>query len=86
MKVNIFLDYQSAKVHYFFMTPLPKKTSHGGKRAGAGRKPRYENPVMIAARVPAKICDKLDRFAEANGLTRSEAVVEAVRRLRLARE
>ena len=41
---------------------------------------------MIAARVPAKICDKLDRFAEANGLTRSEAVVEAVRRLRLARE
>ena len=63
------------------MTPSRKKTSHGGKRVGAGRKPNYVNPVMIAALVPTKLRDKLDSFAKANGLSRSQAVVEAIRRL-----
>ena len=66
------------------MTRSPKKkNTHGGKREGAGRKPKHEDSTMIAARMPAAICAKLDRFAESNGLTRTEALIEAIRRLRL---
>ncbi len=65
---------------YFDMTKTRKK-SHGGQRAGAGRKPLYDNPVMIAASIPTKLRDKLDRYAKANGLSRSQAVVEAIRQL-----
>ncbi len=63
------------------MARARKTITHGGKRAGAGRKPKYENAVMIAAAVPEKLRTKLDDFAEANGLSRSEALVEAIRRL-----
>ncbi len=63
------------------MTPSLKKQSHGGKRIGAGRKPKYDNPIMIAGLVPIKIREKLDTFATANDLSRSQAVVEAIRRL-----
>ena len=64
------------------MSISSKKTSHGGRRNGAGRKPKYENAVMVAAAIPAKLREKLDHFAEANELSRSEAIVEAIRRLR----
>ena len=40
---------------------------------------------MIAALVPIKLRDKLDSFAKANGLSRSQAVVEAIRRLEVDR-
>ncbi len=65
------------------MTQTHKKHSHGGKRSGAGRKPTYENPVRIGASVPAKLREKLDRFADANDLTRSQALVEVIRRLKV---
>ena len=57
------------------------RRQHGGKRPGAGRKPTYERPVTVAARISKKLRDKLDRFAQENGLTRSAALVEAVKRL-----
>ena len=64
------------------MSRTPKTKTHGGKRAGAGRKPKYEKPVMIAALVPSNLRDKLDRFAKANDLSRSQAIVEALRQLK----
>jgi len=64
------------------MSRTPKTKTHGGKRAGAGRKPTYEKPVMIAALVPSQLRDKLDRFAKANDLSRSQAIVEALRQLK----
>ncbi len=63
-------------------TKARKKGQHGGKRPGAGRKPIYDNPVMIAAAIPVKLRDKLDQFAKARGLSRSQALVEAIRQLR----
>ena len=80
---NFFLPFRSTGEHIVAMCPLPKRNTHGGKRPGAGRKPTCEDPVMIAAQVPAKIRDKLDRFAEANDMSRSAALVEAIRRLKL---
>ena len=64
------------------MSQTSKKPSHGGKRAGAGRKPQYDEAVMIAALIPTKLRDKLDRFAKSRGLSRSQAIVEAIRQLK----
>ena len=63
------------------MTRSSNKNLHGGKREGAGRKPQYDDAVMIAALIPAKLREKLDRFAKAKGISRSQAVVEAIRQL-----
>jgi hypothetical protein len=76
------LDYFIAKGHSLLMSQTAKKKSHGGKRAGAGRKPQYDEAVMIAALIPAKLRDKLDRFAKAKDLSRSQAIVEAIRQLK----
>jgi hypothetical protein len=60
-----------------------KKGQHGGKRAGAGRKPT--NPegrtVIVTASVPDALVEQLDRLAEKRGWTRSAAVTEAIRGL-----
>ena len=56
---------------------------HGGRRAGAGRKP--SNPEgrtgFLGATVPEALIAQLDELAEKRGWNRSEAVTEAVRRL-----
>jgi hypothetical protein len=59
------------------------KKSHGGKRAGAGRKPA--NPegvtILVTVSVPGGLMDRLDRLGDQKGWNRSEAVTEAIRRL-----
>jgi hypothetical protein len=79
---NFSLDYFIAKAHSLLMSQTSKKKGHGGKRAGAGRKPQYDKAVMIAALIPTKLRDKLDRFAKAKGHSRSQAIVEAIRQLK----
>jgi metal-responsive CopG/Arc/MetJ family transcriptional regulator len=65
---------------------MAKKVAHGGRRKGAGRPPKEDGKtVVIAASVPEELAVDLDRFAEANGWSRSKAVTEALRGL-LARK
>ena len=79
---KVFLDYFTSKAHSFSMSRTSKKQAHGGKRAGAGRKSKYVDPVMVAALIPAKLRDKLDRIAESKGISRSQALVEAIRQFK----
>ncbi len=62
---------------------MAKKKQHGGKRAGAGRKP--ESPdgptVLVAVTVPSGLMDQLNALAEKNGWNRSQAVTNAIRGL-----
>lgn len=56
---------------------------HGGARKGAGR-PRLHGTAItktVAASVPEPLINGLDRWAKTQGLTRSQAVTEAIRRL-----
>ena len=58
-----------------------KKSKHGGKRVGAGRKPIEGKTVLVAARIPTKLRDKLERIAKSKGISRSQVIVEALRKL-----
>jgi hypothetical protein len=65
---------------------MAKKRQHGGKRAGAGRKPIHpEGPtVVLAASVPSSLVELLDLLAANQGWNRSEAVTEAIREMLIA--
>jgi hypothetical protein len=62
---------------------MAKQPQHGGKRAGAGRKPVHPEgrTIVVAASVPSGLVEKLDALAEKRGWNRSEAVTEAIRGL-----
>lgn len=61
---------------------MAKKTTHGGKRPGAGRPANPEGPaVTVAVSVPAPLVAQLNELAEQNGWSRSEAVTRAIRKL-----
>ena len=57
--------------------------THGGKRAGAGRKPSYPEgaTILVTVSVPGGLVERLDAIADQKGWNRSEAVSEAIRRL-----
>lgn len=57
--------------------------THGGKRAGAGRKPTHPEGVtmLITVSVPSGLVERLDALGNQKGWNRSEAVTEAIRRL-----
>ena len=80
--VKLFLAFSAFPPHYFFMSKSFKKSKHGGKRAGAGRKPIDGETVLVAARIPTKLRDKLERIAKSKGISRSQAIVEALRKLK----
>lgn len=63
------------------MAKKPRKKQHGGKRPGAGRKVTDpDGPAQkVSLSLPAGLLEKLDERAAASGLTRSQAVAEAVR-------
>jgi len=62
---------------------MAKKTAHGGKRKGAGRK--ADNPEgktkVVAATVPEKLVKELDRYAKSKKWNRSRAITEGIRLL-----
>ena len=62
---------------------MAKKTQHGGKRIGAGRKPVHPEgrTVTVAATVPEGLVERLDLFAERREWNRSKAITEAIRGL-----
>jgi hypothetical protein len=49
------------------------KTGRGGNRPGAGR-PKKEPTVVITARIKETLQVKLNRIAESNSITRSDAI------------
>lgn len=65
------------------MAKKPEKSAVGGARPGAGRKRLYgkSETQTIAAAVPVPLVGQLDKWAEGQSLTRSQAVAEAIRRL-----
>jgi hypothetical protein len=60
---------------------MAKKLKHGGKRAGAGRKPSSPDgpTILVAVTVPETLMERLDAIAERNEWNRSKAVTEAIR-------
>ncbi len=59
-----------------------KKPGRGGAREGAGRKVGPDGPVVvIAASVPQSLASDLAGYAEAQQVTKSAVVVEALRGL-----
>ena len=57
---------------------MAKKAQHGGKRPGAGRPPKDDKTVVIAASIPGALASDLDSLAKAKGWSRSRAVTEAL--------
>lgn len=58
-----------------------KKKTHGGRRKGSGRKPKYHEPAQrVTTKIPCSIVRKLDKRADATGRSRSELIVESVRK------
>jgi Ribbon-helix-helix protein, copG family len=59
------------------------KADHGGKRAGAGRKPidPKSQSVTIALSLPESLLERLDAVAAKHNWNRAEAVREAIRGL-----
>lgn len=54
-------------------------STHGGKRAGAGRKAGpLGRRVNVALRLPEQVAEALSREAEARDITRTEAIERAV--------
>ncbi len=61
-----------------------KKPQHGGKREGAGRKSTAHpegRTKPIGGSVPTSLVEQLDEWAKKNGVSRSGALTEAIRRL-----
>lgn len=55
-----------------------KKASHGGARAGAGRKATLEKPVKVLVTLERGQARKLDRLCKRTGSNRSAAVREMI--------
>ena len=57
-----------------------KAKTHGGKRAGAGRKPHVDGPMTIMAiTIPQVVFDRLEAYRKKTGDTRSALAVELIR-------
>ena len=67
---------------------MVKQRQHGGKRAGAGRKPVHPEgrTVNLGASVPEGLVEQLDEYAAEHGWNRSEAVTNAIRGLLAAKK
>ena len=59
-------------------------SKRGGKRPGAGRKPKYQsgNTREISIRLPPAAIEKIDADAARLGISRSEAIARRLLRIR----
>ena len=56
------------------------ETTHGGRRDGAGPKPKYhEATIQTAIRLPVSLAAQLRTEAERRGVSRSDVIVEMLR-------
>ena len=51
-----------------------KKSTRGGRRPGAGRKPTLKDPVTLSVKIEAEVSDALVDLAAKKGLSFSEYV------------
>lgn len=56
-----------------------KKSTVGGARPGAGRKPLYDEPLKQIGQAPASLVDALGRRAKKNGESRAQLVIRLLR-------
>lgn len=57
--------------------------SHGGKREGAGRKPRNTPRETITVRIESEHAEKFRAICKARGNSQSEQFTEFIKRARL---
>ena len=55
-----------------------KKSTRGGRRPGAGRKPTLKDPVTLSVKIESWVSDALVELAEASGVTFSTYVREVL--------
>jgi hypothetical protein len=55
-----------------------RKTAHGGRREGAGRKPTLDQPSLVVLRCEARQVEALDAYAKAHGLPSRSAAVRTI--------
>ena len=56
------------------------EATHGGRRDGAGPKPKYNEPtIQTAIRLPASMADWIITEAARRGVSRSDVIVEMLR-------
>ena len=54
--------------------------THGGRRDGAGPKPKYNEPtIQTAIRLPVSLATQLRSEADRRGVSRSDVIVEMLR-------
>lgn len=59
---------------------MAKKAQHGGAREGAGRPQKQDGKtVVVAVSVPGGLAQDLATYAEAQGLSKSAVVTEALK-------
>lgn len=61
----------------------PRSMSHGGKREGAGRKPRSEPREAVTVRLEPKHAEKFRAICEAKGHSQAEQITEWIKRARV---
>jgi len=57
--------------------------SHGGKRKGAGRKPRLEARETITIRIEPEHADKFRQICKAKGRSQAQQFAEWIKRARI---
>lgn len=57
--------------------------SHGGKRAGAGRKPRPEPLEAITIRINPEYAERFKAICKSHGISQASQIVEWIKRARL---
>lgn len=55
-----------------------RKEKRGGVRENAGRKAIVQNPVRVTVDIPAELIEKLNKLSKDRGLSRSEAIRNAI--------
>jgi hypothetical protein len=60
------------------MAKQMQKSGHGGRRRGSGRPPLYAHPGSLSAALEQALADRVQRSADAAGLSRSQVVIQAL--------
>ncbi len=73
VSVSIQIGYDEIKLLLCSAMPV-KKSTRGGRRPGAGRKPILRDPVTLSVKIEGSMSDALVELAEASGVGFSEYI------------